>query len=243
MYAGIGGYGDIPGGKNVPGLGYYYWRQPRNFRSFYTGPVFYHGVNGLGAALEPGPTPTIKRGSKEPVSDTSGPIHRWQRVIGAKDDGDFGPTTEKMTKDWQSGHAVVGAVPGVVGPETWAAAAVASAPAGTPVSTGPVSGGTAGQQIKISPAILAMLAKPGGAKAASTAAGGGWWSRQSTTTKVAIGAGGVVVLGGLAFMLLGGKKRSATPNPGRRRRRRQSPWCQAATRACDGPFLVKRGSR
>jgi len=236
MYAGIGGYGDIPGGKNVPGLGYYYWRQPRNFRSFYTGPVF-SGVNGLGAALEPGPTPTIKRGSK------GEPVQRWQKFLGITADGDFGPGTEKSTKTWQSANGLT--ADGVVGPASWTKAAVMSAPAGTPVSTSPVGGGTAGQQIKISPAILAMLAKPsGGAAAASTAAagGGGWWSQQSTMTKVAIAGGGVAALGLVAFLLLGKKSRSATPNPGRRRRRRKSPWCGAAVKKCDGPYLLRRAS-
>jgi len=243
MYAGIGGYGDIPGGKNVPGLGYYYWR-PEGFypkRTFYPGHRAYYGVNGLGAALEPGPTPTIKRGSKEPVADTAGPIHRWQRVIGVKDDGDFGPTTEKVTKEWQAGHSVQGAVPGVVGPETWAAAAVQSAPAGTPVPTAPVPG--AKPHYTISPSIIAaMIKKPAGG-AATTAAGGGWWSQQSTMTKVAIAGGGVAALGLVAFLLLGKKSRSATPNPGRRRRRRRkSPWCGAAVKKCDGPYLLRRAS-
>lgn len=232
MYAGIGGYGDIPGGPNVPGLGYYYWTQPRNYRSFYPGPVFYRGVNGLGAALEPGPTPTIKKGSK------GEPVQRWQKFLGVTADGDFGTGTEKATKTWQGANDLT--ADGVVGPASWAKAAILGAPAATPSTTfAPTK-----PQYTISPAIIAMIAaKNKQAAAASTPAaaggGGGWLSKQSTTTKLAMAGGGVVILGGLAYLLLAGKKRSATPNPGRRRRRK-SPWCAAAVKKCDGPMLKRR---
>jgi peptidoglycan hydrolase-like protein with peptidoglycan-binding domain len=246
MYGSIGGYGDISGGQNVPGLGYYYWREslpgPRRagtwhpVRSFYPHRAgYWFGINGLGAALEPGPTPTIKRGSK------GEPVQRWQKFLGVTADGDFGPGTEKATKTWQGANELT--ADGVVGPASWAKAAILSAPAAAPSTTfAPGSGGTIGQQIKIGPGIMAMIAKPSGAATTGAAAGGGWWSRQSTMTKVAIGVGGVAVVGGLAYMLLGKKTRSATPNPGRRRRRRKSPWCAAAVRACDGPMLKRRAS-
>lgn len=41
-------------------------------------------------------------------------VAAWQRVIGAKDDGDFGPITKARTQDWQRGHHLT--ADGIVGP-------------------------------------------------------------------------------------------------------------------------------
>lgn len=57
--------------------------------------------------------PTIKRGSNGIV------VEKWQAVIGASVDGDFGPKTEQLTKEWQARHGLT--PDGVVGPKTWSA--------------------------------------------------------------------------------------------------------------------------
>lgn len=56
--------------------------------------------------------PTIKRGSR------GQDVARWQKIVGASPDGDFGPRTEALTKDWQTAHRLT--ADGVVGPKTWA---------------------------------------------------------------------------------------------------------------------------
>lgn len=59
-------------------------------------------------------TTILGRGSTGPY------VKSWQAIIGAKQDGDFGPATESATKKWQSAHGLT--ADGVVGPETWAMA-------------------------------------------------------------------------------------------------------------------------
>lgn len=44
----------------------------------------------------------------------------WQRVIGAAQDGIFGPLTDKGTRGFQREHGLV--VDGIVGPKTWTVA-------------------------------------------------------------------------------------------------------------------------
>jgi N-acetyl-anhydromuramyl-L-alanine amidase AmpD len=56
--------------------------------------------------------PTLSRGS------SGADVATWQLVIGAKPDGDFGPTTERLTKEWQAARGIE--ADGVVGPITWA---------------------------------------------------------------------------------------------------------------------------
>lgn len=58
--------------------------------------------------------PTIRLGSK------GADVQRWQTIIGATVDGDFGPNTETLTKQWQASHKLVS--DGVVGPATWGTA-------------------------------------------------------------------------------------------------------------------------
>lgn len=58
---------------------------------------------------------TLSVGSKGEV------VREWQRIVGAKPDGDFGTGTERATKVWQAAHGLV--ADGVVGSVTWAAAA------------------------------------------------------------------------------------------------------------------------
>jgi peptidoglycan hydrolase-like protein with peptidoglycan-binding domain len=41
-------------------------------------------------------------------------VAAWQRVVGAKDDGDFGPLTKARTREWQRGHHL--GADGIVGP-------------------------------------------------------------------------------------------------------------------------------
>ena len=47
-------------------------------------------------------------------------VAAWQRVVGAKDDGDFGPLTKAHTKDWQRAHHLT--ADGIVGPDCCRAA-------------------------------------------------------------------------------------------------------------------------
>jgi hypothetical protein len=64
---------------------------------------------------------TIKLGSKGPE------VTAWQRIIGIEPaDGDFGPITDALTKNWQSKHGIE--PDGVVGILTWGKANELSKP-------------------------------------------------------------------------------------------------------------------
>lgn len=67
----------------------------------------------------PGGHPTISRNSKGDA------VREWQRRLGIKDDGDFGPTTERVTRAWQLHHGLKD--DGVVGPLSWAASETTAA--------------------------------------------------------------------------------------------------------------------
>ena len=58
--------------------------------------------------------PTIQLGSHGDA------VKEWQRIIGEKDDGDFGKKTKKKTQLWQAQHGLV--ADGQVGPKTWTVA-------------------------------------------------------------------------------------------------------------------------
>ena len=77
---------------------------------------------------------SMKAGSKGPD------VIEWQRLIGAKQDGIFGPLTDTATRAWQKARGLV--VDGIVGPKTWAAAyagmpALATAPRPPALVTSP----------------------------------------------------------------------------------------------------------
>lgn len=55
----------------------------------------------------------LKKGSKGDA------VKQLQTLLGCRPDGDFGPTTERMVKEWQSKHGLV--ADGIVGDKTWAA--------------------------------------------------------------------------------------------------------------------------
>lgn len=63
--------------------------------------------------------PLLSRGSQGDA------VREWQRRIGVKDDGDFGPTTERVTRAWQTHHGLKD--DGVVGPFSWAASETTAA--------------------------------------------------------------------------------------------------------------------
>lgn len=78
----------------------------------------------------PASTPPLGSGSPSSVwegsSSTEPSLHlgmsgsavvKWQKIIGATPDGNFGPHTLVLTKQWQSFHALT--PDGVVGPITW----------------------------------------------------------------------------------------------------------------------------
>lgn len=72
----------------------------------------------LGEPLPDGslpPPPTLRRG----ISGEH--VREWQRILGTVVvDGEFGPTTEAATKEWQAEHGLK--ADGIVGPRTWTAA-------------------------------------------------------------------------------------------------------------------------
>ena len=73
--------------------------------------------------------PVLKRGMKEAATNTTGPIHKLQKLLGVKADGDFGPATQNAVKAFQSARGLTS--DGVVGLYTWRALnAAPSAPAG-----------------------------------------------------------------------------------------------------------------
>ena len=57
---------------------------------------------------------TIKEGSKDTAT-----VKVWQKRIGVKDDGIFGPAITAATKKFQTAHGLK--ADGIVGPNTWAA--------------------------------------------------------------------------------------------------------------------------
>ncbi len=66
---------------------------------------------------------TIKLGSVGPD------VTRWQNIIHVTADGNFGPATEKATKDWQRAHKLV--ADGVVGGASWSMALGTNIPVST----------------------------------------------------------------------------------------------------------------
>jgi peptidoglycan L-alanyl-D-glutamate endopeptidase CwlK len=60
------------------------------------------------------PGSPLKKGSK------GEDVKLVQALTGSKQDGDFGPATERRVKEWQSTNtACCGSADGVVGPKTW----------------------------------------------------------------------------------------------------------------------------
>jgi len=159
--------------------------------------------------------PTIKKGSKDPSGSTTGPVHIWQRIIGATPiDGIFGSGTEKLTKTWQKAYGLV--QDGIVGPLSWnqayansqaalmapttaanaaAQAVVAvSAPAAAAVQTAPTAAAAIQQAAEqVASAMVVQAATPPAAKqeavksAANVAAA-------ATKTEVPIASNGFPVL-------------------------------------------------
>lgn len=60
---------------------------------------------------QPKGSPTLRVGS------TGEAVKFWQKIVGVKDDGEFGPNTQRATKAWQSANGLT--ADGVVGPATW----------------------------------------------------------------------------------------------------------------------------
>lgn len=58
---------------------------------------------------------TIQQGSTDTAT-----VAAWQKILGVKADGAFGPATKAATVVWQRAHKLV--ADGIVGPATWAAA-------------------------------------------------------------------------------------------------------------------------
>jgi len=51
------------------------------------------------------------------IGSTGSDVFVWQKIIGVKADGIFGPMTEAATREWQSEHSLK--ADGIVGPLTW----------------------------------------------------------------------------------------------------------------------------
>ncbi|XXX72361.1 peptidoglycan-binding protein [Sorangium sp. So ce134] len=72
----------------------------------------------------PGPAPVVRqllsRGARGEEVVT------WQRILGIKADGVFGPETERVTRQWQEKHGLT--PDGIVGPISWAAAEADGSP-------------------------------------------------------------------------------------------------------------------
>lgn len=92
----------------------------------------------------PGGLPTLLMGQLVPEAERAAyvaAVKRWQAIVGAKVDGDYGPATTALTVAWQKAHPPLKA-DGAVGPKTWAKAlgtelGAAPAPPPTPPGTGP----------------------------------------------------------------------------------------------------------
>lgn len=70
-------------------------------------------------------------------------VAAWQKVIGVKADGIFGPATDAATRIWQKAHGLK--ADGIVGPATWAAIGTAVVTAGVPQAPAPAQLPAAGQ--------------------------------------------------------------------------------------------------
>lgn len=126
-------------------------------------------------AIDARQRPTLRRGAKGPL------VSFVQRVVGAREDADFGGRTEALVRAFQRARSTVAAtlVPdGIVGPKTWSAldaaqgaptapSALASAPPALPTPTGSPAGQTTGSPPP-SPSVLTAAVTPA---AAPTAAG------------------------------------------------------------------------
>lgn len=60
----------------------------------------------------------VKYGDMLRLYTKGAPVKEWQRVVGVKADGYFGPSTASATKKWQKANGL--AADGIVGPKTWA---------------------------------------------------------------------------------------------------------------------------
>lgn len=60
----------------------------------------------------------VKYGDLLKLHTKGAPVREWQKVVGVKADGYFGPSTVSATKKWQKAHGL--AADGIVGPKTWA---------------------------------------------------------------------------------------------------------------------------
>lgn len=84
---------------------------------FYGGPAEWRALAAVHQTTRKtvtGSLPELKAGSKGQA------VGVWQFIVGAKTDGDFGPKTDALTREWQRAHGL--AADGIVGPKTWAAA-------------------------------------------------------------------------------------------------------------------------
>lgn len=96
--------------------------------------------------------PTIRQGSKGPD------VTEWQRLMGLKQDGNFGPATTKKTKLFQ--HANHLKTDGVVGPKTWMAAYASFASTSDSPPPGAVIDSTNTLPPALAPTTSEMLAQP-----------------------------------------------------------------------------------
>jgi peptidoglycan hydrolase-like protein with peptidoglycan-binding domain len=74
----------------------------------------------LGSGFAPTPNPILVfayPGSPVRLGSKGDAVKLVQAVVGATEDGDFGPKTEAKVKDWQSKNGLL--ADGVVGPITW----------------------------------------------------------------------------------------------------------------------------
>lgn len=79
------------------------------------GPPLAHGSLSLVSPDSSSTLPPILRfGSVGPH------VQAWQRLIKAPADGDFGPMTRRMTREWQAAHGLID--DGIVGPLSWSMA-------------------------------------------------------------------------------------------------------------------------
>lgn len=102
---------------------------------------------GVVPVVTPGVKPTIREGS------TGAAVKEWQRVIGVKDDGIFGPATKATTIAWQKTRGLT--ADGIVGPNTWSRAQAESAAAVVMPASNPMAAATQAAQ-----AVAAMASEP-----------------------------------------------------------------------------------